>query len=116
MIGATASALQGQPVWGYVIWGFPSALVVAILWTQFTLSTTAAELHLRPGQVALRTVYDVLRQKSTPWKPLYKVQVSHAQIELSVGWNTHVLRPRDWPKYEELKEYAQRAHHSAAPE
>lgn len=115
MIGATAAALQGHPVWGYLVWGLPSAILVATLWTQFTLSTTPAELHLRPGQVAVRSIYDVLRNRPENWNPLYNVEVSHAYLEISVGWNTHVFRRTDWPKYERLRTVAQQAYHDPPP-
>jgi len=115
MIGATAAALQGHPVWGYLVWGFPTAIVVATVWTQFTLSNTLAEIHLRPGQVALKSIYDVLRNRSQTWSPLYNVQASQTYIEISVGWTTHIFRRKDWPRYERLREAAQQAYRAPTP-
>jgi hypothetical protein len=111
MIGATAAALQGQSVWGYLVWGFPGALLVATLWTHFRLSTIPAEVHFRPGQVAIRSLQDVLLGRSPSWNPLYNVQVAPEETEISVGWNTVVCRRAQWPEYAELREAAQQAFH-----
>lgn len=109
MIGATAAALKGQPVWGYLVWGFPSALLLATLWTHFRLSTTPAELYLRAGKVAVRSVQDVMLDRAPSWNPLYNVRVSSGQTEISVGWNTRICRRSEWPQYQQLREAAQKA-------
>jgi hypothetical protein len=115
MIGATASALQGHPVWGYLVWGLPLALVVASTWTQFTLSRTTAELHLRTGQCAVRSVHDVLSNRALDWQELYGVQESAVDVELSFGWTTLVCRREEWPEFAALKEAATRAHRASDP-
>lgn len=109
MIGATASALQGQPVWLYLAWGFPAALLVATFWAHFTLRRTIAEIQLRSGQAAVRSVQDVLSGQSSTWHPLFKVRTTPWHTEVSVGWNTYELAPRDWPEYEELRDAAREA-------
>lgn len=109
MIGATAAALQGQPIWGYLVWGFPTALVIASLWTHFRLSSTAAELHLRSSQIAIQSVQDVLLDRSPTWHPLHNVRVGPEYTEVSVGWSTQICRRQDWPEYERLRNAAQEA-------
>lgn len=109
MIGATAAALQGDPILKYLIWGFPTALIVATLWTHFRLSSTPAELHLRSGQVAIRSIQDVLLDRSLTWRPLHNVRTGREYTEVSVGWSTQICRRADWPRYEELRETAQEA-------
>ena len=103
MIGATASALQGHAVLGYLVWGFPIALVIATLWTHFRLSSTPAEVHFRPGQVALRSIQDVLARRPVEWRPLHNVRQGPEYVEISIGWNTQVLMAPDWPNYLELR-------------
>ena len=115
MVGATASALQGNPVLGYLIWGVPVALLVATLWTHFRLSTTPAELHLRSGQVALRSIQDVLLNRSLNWLPLYNVRVSPDYTEISVRWNTRIFRRTEWPAYDRLRDAAKQAFHPQRP-
>jgi hypothetical protein len=112
MIGATAAALQEQPVWGYLVWGLPTALVLATVWTHFRLSSLSAEIHLRPGQVAIQSIQDILRGQPLDWHALNNVQVSPGELEISVGWSTEICRPRDWPNYRRLRESAQHAFRS----
>lgn len=109
MIAATASALQGHLIWGYLLWGLPTALGVASIWTQFSLSTTTAELHFRPGQCATRSVHDVLYDRSLQWHPLYNVKGSPGQIELSIGWTTRTYRQRNWPDFPDLRSAARQS-------
>lgn len=111
MIGATASALQGNPVLGYLVWGVPLALVVATFWTHFLLSSTPAELHLQSGQVALQSVHDVLLDRPPDWHPLYNVRVTPEYTEISVRWNTRICRRKEWPEYEQLRDTAKEAFH-----
>ena len=106
MVGATASALQGDPILGYLVWGGPVALIVASLWTHFLLSSTPAELRLQSGQVALRSVQDVVLDRPPNWDPLYSVRVSPESVEISVRWNTQEFRQQNWPEYNQLRERA----------
>lgn len=114
MIGATASALQGAPILGYLVWGVPAAFVVAMFWTHFRLSSTPAELHLRSGQVALQSVQDVILDRAPDWDPLYNVRVSAEYLEISVRWNTQMFRRREWPNYDHLRDAAKEAFHPQA--
>lgn len=114
MVVATASALQGKPVWGYLAWGLPAAILIATLWAQFMLSRTVAEVRLRPGQAAIRSVHDVLYDRSPDWYPLYNVRQTPWHVEMSVGWNTYEFGPRQWPEYEALRTAAREAFHSEA--
>lgn len=109
MIGATTSALLNQPIWAYLVWGLPAAIALATVWTRFSLSRTVAEIALRPGQAALRSVYDVLQDRPLSWEPIYKVRATSWNTEVSVGRTTHVLQPKDWPDYEALREGAKNA-------
>lgn len=109
MIGATAAALQGHPIWGYLVWGLPAALAIATVWTHFTLSATPAELLLKPGQCAIRSIHDVLQDAPPSFHPLYNVRVTPWETELAVGWNTRVCAQSDWPNYPELRKAAQGA-------
>lgn len=109
MIGATAAALQGHRVWGYLVWGLPSALIVASLWTHFRLSSLPAEIHVRPGQVAVRSIQDVILRRPPDWHPLHNVRIAPEETQISVGWTTRICRRADWPRYEKLREAAQQA-------
>jgi hypothetical protein len=106
MVGATTSALLGEPIWGYLVWGLPSALALATVWTHFSISRTTAEVAFRPGQAALRSVYDVLSGRPRTWKPIFSVRATSFRVELSVGRTTRLLQPDTWPNYNALREAA----------
>lgn len=119
MIGATTSALLGQAVWGYLVWGLPAAVLLSSVWTHFSMDRTLAEVHLRAGQAALRSVYDVLRDRALDWKPIFNVRTTSWHIELSIGRTTYELRNTDWPAFDRLGGVARRAFHpegSTSPE
>lgn len=109
MIGATVAALQGHSVWEYLVWGLPLALTAASVWTHFTLSRTAVELHFRGEQCAVRTLHDVLLQRPLEWHSLYGLQESEGEIELSFGWSTQVLRRVQWTQFAEMRDAARHA-------
>lgn len=111
MIGATTSALLEQPVWAYLVWGLPAAIGLATVWAHFSMARTTAEIRLRSGQAALRSVYDVLRDRPLDWEPIYNVRTTSWNTELSVGRSTHELMPKQWPEYESLSEAAKHAFH-----
>lgn len=109
MIGATTSALLGEPVWGYLVWGLPAALTLSSLWTHFTLARTPAELAVRPGQAALRSVVEVLRNSPRTWHAISSVRATRWELELSIGRTTHMLKPNRWPQYAALREETRNA-------
>lgn len=109
MIGATVAALQGHATWPYLVWGFPGALLLASVWTQFALSTTIAEVRFRDGECVVASVHDVLRDGPPQWESLYDVSEASGAVELYLGWTTHVLRREDWPDFAALRSAARRA-------
>jgi len=102
MIGATTSALLSQSVWPYLVWGLPTALALATVWTHFSMARTLAEVGFRSGQAALRSVYDVLLDRPFDWKPILNVRATSWHLEISVGRATYELTPKRWHKYEQL--------------
>ena len=109
MIGATTSALLGQPIWAYLVWGLPAAIALATVWTHFTLSRTIAEVGFRPGQAALRSVYDVLLNRPLNWKPIFNVRTTSWHVELSAGRTTYELHHDQWPNHDALSDAAVQA-------
>ena len=106
MIGATMSALLGEPIWAYLVWGLPSAIALATIWTHYTMARTIAEVGFRPGQAAFRSVYDVLLNRPFAWKPIFDVRTTSWHVELSVGRTTHELRKDRWPDHDRLQDAA----------
>jgi len=116
MIGAAAAVLQGEPAWGYLVWGLPCALVAASLWTQFMMVRTPAEVHLQPGQAAVQSIHDVLYERPLIWHALHYVRTGRGYVELSVGWQTYVCRPRKWRHFNKLCDRAEQAFKSPSGE
>lgn len=109
MIGATTSALLGKSVWAYLVWGLPAAILLATIWTRFSMARTVAEVALRPGQAAFRSVYDVLLNRSREWAPIFDVRTTSWDTELSVGRTTYTLHPKQWPEYDALQDAARQS-------
>lgn len=109
MIGATTSALLGHRIWAYLVWGLPAALVLSTLWAHFSLARTLAEVNLRPGQAAFRSVYDVLRDRPRDWQPILDVRTTGWDTQLSVGRTTYTLQPDQWPRYGALQDTARQS-------
>lgn len=106
MIGATMSALLGQPIWAYLVWGLPAAIGLAMTWARFSMARTRAELLLRPGEVAVQSVQDVLSDEAPDWEPIYNVRSTSWDVQISAGRTTYEFQPSDWPEYDVLKEAA----------
>lgn len=109
MIGATTSALLGQSVWAYLVWGLPAAIALATVWTHFSMARTVAEVRFRTGQAALRSVYDVLLDRPSDWQPIFNVRTTTWHLELSVGRTTYEMTPKRWPDYETLCDAARQS-------
>ena len=118
MIAVTASALQLGVVWPYVLWGLPTALAVASVWTRFRLGNQPAEVRLQPGQAAVRSVHDVLTGTPPDFQPIHDVRVSADTLTVMVGYTTFAFEAADWPDYNQFKEEFESARHGreAAPQ
>lgn len=104
MIGATVAVLQWTSAWPFFSVGLPIALGLATVWTHFNLRRTSAALHLRPGQVAVQSVYDVLRGHPVEWRPLLDARLTHSETHLTLGLDTVTLSRSTWPEFDELQD------------
>ena len=82
------------------------AIALATIWAHFSISRTIAEVWFRPGQAALRSVYDVLRDRPPDWKPVFNVRTTSWYVELSVGRATYMLQIDQWPDHVSLRNAA----------
>lgn len=104
MIGATVAVLEWTPVWPFFSVGLPLALGVATVWTHFTLRRQPAALHLRPGEAAVQSVWDVMRDHRIDWHPLLDARVSPSETLLTLRLNTVTLSRQTWPEFDALQE------------
>ena len=109
MILTTVEMLRTNPVLPYLIWGAPAALVIASLWTRYQLGQTIAEVRIRSGRVALRTVHDYARGREPDWEFIHNVRRDAFGIVVSAGWTTHTLRYERWPEDRALHESLRQA-------
>ena len=102
MIAGLVAVLQGYPALAYLTIGFPAALATAVAWTFFRMHATAAEVHVRPGQAVVRTVWECLRARPLRWMPIYELRAAEATLTLALGDSTYELDRKAWPEADTL--------------
>ena len=108
--------MQGSPVLGTLAWAAPLAYAVAAGWSLYELRRRPAEIVLRGGFAAVRSVWDVARRPdpaSDSELRLYRVFPPNrvdGELSVGIGHQVYTLRPEDWPKFGRLKD----ALHAAA--
>ena len=104
MIGALVTVLQGFPALTYLTVGFPAALVASMLWTLFRMHTTIAEIYLRPGAAAVRSVWECLHAHPLHWMPIFELRTATTTLTLALGDTTYELDRTAWPDADLLLE------------
>ena len=102
MIGAMVTVLQGFPALTYLTIGFPVGLLVAVLWTLFRMQATVAEIYVRPGAAAVRTVWENLHARPLRWIPIFELRAASTTLTLALGDTTYVLDRAAWPEADAL--------------
>lgn len=104
MVGALISMLEGLPALKYLYIGFPVALLLAAIWTSINTQRTLAEIHLRPGAIAVRST---LAAASPPdelhWYRLLDIRGSNSELKITVGYDIYHVEREFWPDFESLK-------------
>lgn len=113
MIGITTAVLEQLSILPYLTWGVPAAMLTAIGWTRFRLGTTVAEVHVRTGQAAVRSVHDCLWSHAPLiWDPIHDLRKGSDALYLTVGWETYALPYAEWPDHQALLDELQSARHA----
>lgn len=112
MIAATVAVLQWTSAWPFFSVGLPIALGIASLWTHFDLHRKPAVLHLRPGQAAIQSVYDVMRDRSPDWRPLLDARLSHSKVNLTLGLSTLTIERSTWPEFDAVEDAVRDMRHA----
>ena len=102
MLGGLMTVLQGFPALAYLIAGFPVAIIVAVGWTFFRMHALIAEVHVRPGEAAVRTVWEILRNRPLRWAPIYELRTGKSSLTLAVGDAAYELNRAAWPEADTL--------------
>lgn len=107
--------MQGTPVLGLLVWATPLAYAVAAAWALYELRRKPAEIVLRGGFAAVRSVWDVARRPDPATdKELLLFRVFpptrvDGELTVSIGHDVYTIRPQDWPKFGKLSEALQAA-------
>lgn len=115
MLVTLAAALEGAGLLPLIIGGFPGAMAVAVLWTRYRLTQTIADLHVRGGEAAVRTVADVLRRRPPlAWHPVLDLRKTKTTFVVALGRTQYEFDDTDWPALDALLAALQRARHANA--
>lgn len=105
MILTLVDVLRGYPALPYLIWGFPLATAIALVWTSFRMRTTAAEIAVSGAVAGIRTVFDVARRAPLDaGEPVLDVRKSRHHFEFALGGSSYEFADREWPELPELLE------------
>lgn len=103
MVGALVAVLQSYPVLGYLTLGFPAALTLASAWTLYRMQSTVAEIRVRPGAAAVRSVWRCAAPaRRLRWLPILEIRESPATITLGLGDAAYELDRDAWPEADHL--------------
>lgn len=112
MIGALLTVLQGYPALLYLVVGFPLAVLVAAIWTLFRMQATVAEIHVRPGAAAIRSIWDCVHNHALRWVPIFEIRASEYNLTVALGDSTYELDRASWPDAEAVLASLQQARHA----
>lgn len=98
MLAVLVVALQREAV-GPLLWiGFPGAFGVALALTLYYLQTTIAELYVGETMVALRTVFDCMKnQRRLRWRPVLELRTNASLLILTLNDADYYLPKQAWP-------------------
>ncbi len=102
LVIALLLALTGNRPLPFLFWSIPSGYLLASAWTVFQLRRTTAEVSIRAGSVALRSVWQIATKASKTWERLLRVLYTGHALEISLGQTVHTLLPEEWPEYRRM--------------
>ena len=114
MIATLVAALEGLSLLPFLVFGFPGAIAAATLWTRYRLSLTLAEIHVRGGEAAVRTVTEVLRDRRLTWRSVFDLRKTKTTFIVAVGRTHYELDDADWPDVRALLNALQKARKESA--
>jgi hypothetical protein len=102
-----AALLGGTPVLGTLAWAAPLAYALAAAWSVYELHRRPAEIVLRRGFGAVRSVWDVAAGRDAPSEfvalsPVFPPFRKDGQLHVAIGDAIVTLRPAEWPAFDDL--------------
>ena len=103
MIGALVAVLQTYDALPFLTIGFPLALALAAAWTFYRMHATPAEVHVRPGMAAVRSVWAAAGpERRLQWRPIYELRFDPSTITAGIGDAAYEFDRQSWPEADAL--------------
>ena len=103
MIAALVAALQGFPALPFLVFGAPTAFLVATAWTHHRMHITLAEVHVGEEAAAVFSVWDCTRPvRVIDWRPVLDLRHSRSSLTLTLGDTSYSLDAEAWPALDDL--------------
>lgn len=103
MIGALVAVLQTYDALPFLTIGFPLALALAAAWTFYRMHATPAEVFVRPGTAAVRSVWAAAEpERGLHWRPIYELRFDPSTITAGIGDAAIEFDRRFWPDADAL--------------
>lgn len=104
---AFVAILRGESVLGTMLWAVPLAYALAAAWAVYELHRRPAEIVLRGGFGALRSVWDVAAGRDeaserVALSPVFPPFRKDGQFHVAIGDAIVTIRPSDWPEFDDL--------------
>lgn len=105
MVASLIAALQYEPILGFLLWGFPVALVGALLWTAFSLRRQVCQIDILGNTVRLSSIHDVARgADAARYVVLFDVRDYGSWLSIAAGDADYFALRDEWPNYRKLRE------------
>jgi hypothetical protein len=116
MTWALFEALDGvPPLRGFSV-AITVVLALSIAAANFVVRVRAAEVWVRGGTIAIRSVYEVATNRSLAFVPLYEVRADADHVTLAAGQRSYSIARARWPKAREMAVFlAHRLHNPGDP-
>ena len=115
MIISLILVLVNRSPLAFLLWSTPSAYILASSWTLFQLRRTKAEIRIRPGSAAVRSIWQVASDETPEWEPLLRVLPTGFELEVSIGRTVHMIQSEEWVHYRDLERDLNRAFDGLPP-
>jgi hypothetical protein len=112
MVVTTAAVLQGVSVVRAFFLLAPLAYAAAVMWSFYDLTRTPAEVILRGGLGAVRSVWEVARNRGRapiPLAPVFHPRKADGALLVGFGDSVIAFRPEDWADFDVMRDALQAA-------
>jgi hypothetical protein len=103
MVTTLVAALRAGNLIPFLVWGYPTVIMLALAWTAFDLERRIAEVIIGEGFAVVRSIADCAHRRSFRPLPLFDVRDYGQWLVLAVGDSDIVLHRDEWPDYDSLR-------------